>query len=38
MQHIVLYKILIYRHCVFVFHNKYDHGAKFCLEYNHDLH
>ena len=32
-----LYKILIYPHFVFVFHTQYDHGAQFCLEYNHDL-
>ena len=32
-----LYTIIIYHQCVFVFHTKYDHGAQFYLEYNHDM-
>ena len=38
MQLIVYIQYLFIFILYFVFHTQYDHGAQFCLEYNHDLH
>ena len=38
MQIIVYINIYISHNFVSVFHNQYNHGAKFHIEYNNDLH